>query len=94
MYLHPEKYTGGYNGGYGFPPDHVFAIDNVTFSAKNIRVRNVLDGIVRSNGNALWLVKLKAASLNRRVSLSRMYPDREALVRIWDFIPLKENLEK
>jgi hypothetical protein len=90
MHLHPDKYAGGYNGGHGSPRDEVLGIPNISFSSRNITVRDVLDRIVKTNGNALWVVRLSAASLNERVPLSRTYNDREAIVRIWELLPLKE----
>jgi len=90
MELHPEKYTGGWNGGYGYPGDDVLSIQNITFSGRNIAVREVLDRIVKANGNSLWVVRLNAASLNQRVPFSKTYKDDEAIVRIWQILPLKE----
>lgn len=91
MELHPNKYAGGWAGGHGSPADDVFSIPNVTFSGRDIRVRDVLDGIIKSSGNALWLARLRPASLKRRVSLSRMYKDDEEIVRIFELLPLKEK---
>jgi len=90
MHLHPDKYAGGYNGGHGSPRDEVLGIPNISFSSRNITVRDILDRIVKTNGNALWVVRLSAASLNRRVPLSRTYNDDEAIVRIWELLPLKD----
>jgi hypothetical protein len=91
MQLHPDKYAGGYNGGHGSPGEHVFSIPNVSFSGREISVRDVLDGIVRSSGNALWVARLRAASLNQRVPLSSMYKDEDEIIRIWEMLPLKET---
>jgi hypothetical protein len=90
MRLHPEKYSGGYNGGHGSPRDEVLGIPNITFSGRNIAIRDVLDRIVKTNGNSLWVVRLSSASLNQRVPFSRTYNDREAIVGIWELLPLKE----
>ncbi len=90
MELHPQKYAGGYNGGYGYPGDDAFSISNITFTGRNIAVRDVLDRIVKANGNSLWVVRLNTASLNPRVPFSRTYNDKEAIVRIWELLPLKE----
>ena len=90
MRLHPEKFAGGYNGGHGSPRDEVLGIPNISFSARNITVRDVLDRIVKTNGNSLWVVRLSAASLNQRVPLSRTYNDRKAIVRIFELLPLKD----
>jgi len=90
MELHPEQYRGGWNGGYGgYPSDDVLAVPNITFSARNIRVRDVLDGIIKANGKALWVVRLQAATLNRRASLAKIYKDYQEIAGIWEFLPLK-----
>lgn len=91
MQLHPDKYSGGYAGGHGSPGDGPFSIPNISFSGRNVRVRDILDGIVKSSGNALWVARLKAASLNQRVPLSRMYNDKVKIIRIWQMLPLKET---
>ena len=90
MELHPEKYTGGWNGGHGSPADNVLGIPNISFSGRNIAIRDVLDRIVKANGNSLWLVRLTTTALNPRVPFSRTYKDDDAIVRIWQIIPLKE----
>lgn len=90
MQLHPDKFAGGYNGGHGSPRDEVLGIPNISFSGRNIAVRDVLDRIVKTNGNSLWVARLSAASLDQRVPFSRTYNDREAIVRIFEFLPLKE----
>jgi hypothetical protein len=90
MELHPEKYTGGWNGGHGSPRDEVLGISNISFSGRNIAIRDVLDRIVKTNGNSLWVVRLTTASLDRRVPFSKTYNDDDAIVRIWELVPLKE----
>jgi hypothetical protein len=85
--LHPERYSGGYNGGTGFPPKHVFSVDNISFSGVNARVRDILDAIARSNGNALWLARTR---VNPGVPLAKVYNNEDALVTIWRFIPLED----
>lgn len=83
--LHPEKFSGGYNGGTGFTPDHVFSVENINFVGENIRIRHILDAIARANGNALWLARTRP---NPDRPLAEIYNDRRALVTIWRFIPL------
>ena len=91
MQLHPERFTGGYNIGHGSPVGDVFSIPNVSFSARDVRVRDALDGIIKSSGNALWVARLSAASLNQRVPLSRLYSDDEEIIRIWQLFPLRDT---
>lgn len=57
--LHPEEFKDGYMGGYGFAPDDIFAIPNITFSGDNLTVREILDRIAKANGNALWVAQVK-----------------------------------
>ena len=90
MELHPEEYKGGWNGGYGgYPSDDALAVPNITFSGRNITVRNVLDGVIMASGNMLWVVRLKAATLNRRASLAKIYKSYDEIVLIWEFLSLK-----
>lgn len=84
--LHPERYSGGYNGGTGFPPDHIFSVANISFAGENVRVRHILNTFARANGNALWLARTRA---NHGRPLAEIYNDRRALVTIWRFIPLE-----
>lgn len=84
--LHPERYSGSYNGGTGFPPDHIFSVPNVSFSGENVRVRHILNAIARANGKALWLARTRA---NPGRPLAEIYSDRRALATIWRFIPLE-----
>lgn len=89
--LHPEEYEGGYAGGFGYAPDDPLAKSNVTFKGQNLKVRAILDGLVKSSGNALWLVRLKdidasgvdpAQEANQK-GLKARYP--------WKFVPLDSN---
>jgi hypothetical protein len=89
--LHPERFTGGYNIAHGSPVGQVFSVPNVSFSGRDVRVRDALDGIVKSSGNALWLARLSTASVNQRVPLSRMYSDDEEIIRIFQILPLNET---
>lgn len=57
--LHPEEFKDGYMGGYGFAPDDIFAIPNITFSGDNLTVREILDRIAKANGNALWVAQVR-----------------------------------
>jgi hypothetical protein len=58
--LHPERYSLGGNGGYGYGTqrDDDFDVTNISFSRRNVTVREILNAIVRENGNALWVVEL------------------------------------
>jgi len=58
--VHPERYLGGTNGGYGYgvPRDDGLDVKNISFSGTNLTVRDVLNALVRENGNSLWVVEL------------------------------------
>jgi hypothetical protein len=89
--LHPHEYTQGYHGGYGYDPTHVFAVRNINFSGKNVTVRQALNGITKSNSNALWVVRSNPAFKDQKASLGQVYKDRDALAGLWQFIPLRES---
>ena len=58
--LHPERYAGGMNGGYGygFPAEDGLDVNNIAFTGKDLTVRNILDRIILGNGNTLWVVNI------------------------------------
>jgi hypothetical protein len=58
--LHPQRHGEGTNGGYGYGAgrDDGFDIRNISFSGRNLTVRDVLNRIVKANGNSLWVVEL------------------------------------
>ncbi|MCP9494725.1 MAG: hypothetical protein MSG64_09745 [Pyrinomonadaceae bacterium MAG19_C2-C3] len=58
MTLYPEEYRDGYIGDYGSSPDDIFNVKNVTFAGVDLTVRQILDGIIRANGNALWVARI------------------------------------
>jgi hypothetical protein len=60
MMLHPELYKGGVGGGYGYgvPSEDRFDANSITFSGRNLTVREILNKIVAINGNTLWVVQL------------------------------------
>jgi hypothetical protein len=58
--LHPERFAGGTNGGYGYgvPDENGLDVQNISFSGKDLTVRDILERIVLTNGNTLWLVDI------------------------------------
>jgi hypothetical protein len=68
----------------------VLGIPNISFSGRNVAIREVLDRIVKANGNSLWIVRLSTTALNPRVPFRKTYKDDDAIVRIWQILPLKE----
>lgn len=61
MTLFPKKFKRGYVSDSGYPPGHVFDVNNISVSGRNLSVRDILDRIVSANGNALWVVRLDYA---------------------------------
>jgi len=90
MTLHPQRYVGGYNGGHGHPADHTFSVRNISFSAHNLSVREILNKIVAANGNALWVVRLNTSrSMNtERAFFAQEY---ESETFHWQFVPLRDK---
>jgi len=89
--LHPERYAGGYNGGYGSPRINGFDKPNITFSAHNLTVRQILNKITRANGNTAWVVRLFPSKMMSNESFFAQgypYDSREAASFTWTFIPL------
>lgn len=92
MSLHAERYVSGWNGGYGSPRGHVFDTRNVTFSGRNLTVRQILNKIVVANGNALWLARLVPSKMMQNDPFFATYPDEagESPGFHWQFVPLVE----
>jgi hypothetical protein len=88
--LHPELYAKGWNGGYGYNPGGVFDVHNITFSGRNLSVRQILNGIAAANGNALWVVRLDPSRMMKtEPAFFAQESDNEDFR--WQFIPLQED---
>lgn len=81
MTLHPKD-DGGYGGGYGYDPDHGFAKRHFTYESDHLTVRQILDGLIKANGNALWI-----AEFDRKDFVPPARPEPQ-----WRFVPLSEKL--
>ena len=81
MTLHPKD-DGGYGGGYGYGPDHVFAKRQFSYKSDDLTVRQILDGLIKANGNALWI-----AEFERKDFAPPARPKPQ-----WRFVPLSEKL--
>jgi len=83
--LNPERYKGGWNGGYGYgtPRSDGFDISNITLSIRNSTVREILNNLIKLNGNALWIMRFE--------SLGDV---NEATLPKWAFIPIKTDIYK
>lgn len=91
--FNPEKYANGYNCGFGYAPDDALAVRNITFSGSNLTVREILDGIVRASGNAIWIVNLKEENLvqaEKPPTQEESKSNNQSMPMLyWRFIPLK-----
>lgn len=65
MTLFPKEFKRGYISDSGYPPGHVFDVKNISVSGRNLSVRDILDSIASSSGNALWVVRLDYAPSGR-----------------------------
>jgi hypothetical protein len=97
MTLHPEDYEEGYVGGHGGAPDDAFAKNDITFTGEDLTVREILDGLIKASGNALWVAQLdpddfKTAAKSTAVKPARNSNQDEARPKYrWRFVPLVEK---
>lgn len=91
MTLHPERYAGGWNGGYGSPHINGFDIENITFSGRNLRIREILNKIVAANGNALWVVRLNPSKMMANDRFFAQDEGEQFGGFRWRFIPLRSD---
>ena len=87
MTLNPKEYEGGYAGGYGNDPDHVFAKRRFSYKSDDLTVRQILDGLAKANGNALWI-----AEFDREDFAPQVKSKPEESKRQWRFIPLRDSV--
>jgi len=92
MTLHPE--IEGYAGGYGYDPEHVFAKPHFSYKSDDLTVREILDGLAKANGNALWLVEFDREDFasQPKSNIEDAVKDKEESKRQWRFVPLREQL--
>jgi hypothetical protein len=97
MTLHPERFSGGgWVGGHGNLPTHGWDIRNITFSGKNLTVREILNKIAVANGNALWVVRLIPSEMmaNAPFYAQALNESGEAYKDFyWRFLPLRNIKE-
>jgi len=89
--LNPSQgYGGGH--GHGVPRNDMFDVRNLSFAFTGATVRQILDGIVARQGNALWVVRMNPSRLmdNGRfyVQLASPTGKEPAPDFYWQFIPL------
>ena len=91
--LEPEKYRGGYGGGYGHGAHDVFEIPKFTLSASDVTIREVLNQITLAQGNALWVATIKSADLEGDEPYWRRHGTDGGdlpVTSAWHFFPLAE----
>ncbi len=94
--LEPEKYRNGYAGGYGHGANHVFQIPKFTLSESDVTIREVLNRIALTQGNALWVATIKGEDLNGNEPCWRRENESRAdlcVTSAWHFVPLAEIAE-
>jgi hypothetical protein len=91
-YLQPGTNYGGGYGGVGLNDD--FDLRNITFSARNVTVREILNRLIAIQGNAIWIVRLKpaqaSAELSFYVQATAANGDGTSADFYWEFVPLRE----
>lgn len=91
--LHPEKYSKGHNGGYGYGTVPAsFRVQNISLSGKKLTVRQVLNAIVRQNANSFWIVELvPAGAVNNEVFFATGKSAKDARTDfIWQILPFEK----
>ncbi|HKU76499.1 MAG TPA: hypothetical protein VJR02_21485 [Pyrinomonadaceae bacterium] len=91
MTLHPE--VEGYAGGYGHDPEHVFARRNLSYESHDLTVRQILDGLAKANGNALWIAEFDRkdfASQPKSNTTETLKDTVEEPKREWRFVPFRD----
>ena len=96
MTRHPERYAQGHVSGFGYgvPRDDELDKPTITFSGRDLTVREILNRIAAASGNVVWVVKLIPAQrmasepFFAQASLidNRPMPDFH-----WKFIPFKST---
>jgi hypothetical protein len=91
--LHPERYAGGMNGGYGygFPDEGALSVKNLSFTGKDLTVRAILDRIILGNGNALWVVNISPSKMMKKEErfFSQFDVDQE-IDFVWKVLPFNK----
>ena len=87
--VNPERYAYGSNGGYGSGPrdENNLNIRNITFSGKNLTVRNILNRIVAANGHTLWVVNIGPSRMMKDVQFFAQLDATQEVDFIWKIIP-------
>lgn len=87
--LHPERYLYGSNGGYGYgvPDENGLEVRNLSFSEKDLSVRDILDRIVSANGNALWVVNIAPSRMMEDEPFFAQFDAKQETAFFWKIVP-------
>ncbi|HUE83854.1 MAG TPA: hypothetical protein VMM84_17255 [Pyrinomonadaceae bacterium] len=90
--LHPERFVGGSTQGYGYgvPDEHGLDVRNISFSAKDSTVRDILDLIVVANGNTLWLVNIAPSRMMKSEPFFAQFDADQENGFSWKIIPFSK----
>ncbi|HKS10863.1 MAG TPA: hypothetical protein VJS13_15030 [Pyrinomonadaceae bacterium] len=94
--LHPERYAGGMNGGYGygFPDEDGLDVENITFDGKNLTVRNILDRIILGNGNTLWVVNIAPSRTMEKESFFAQFDAKQEGDFAWRIVAFDKSTKE
>ena len=94
--LHPERFVGGTSGGYGYgvPDENGLNIQNISFSGKDLTVRDILDRIVSTNGNTLWLVNIAPAKMMKNEPFFAQFDANQERDFFWEIIPFNKSTQQ
>lgn len=93
--LHPERFVGGMNGGYGYgvPDENGLDLQNISFSGKNLTVRNILDRIISGNGNTLWVVNIVPSTMMKNEPFFAQFAANPETDFSWKIIPFNKSTQ-
>jgi hypothetical protein len=94
--LHPERYLGGTNGGYGYgvPDENGLDIQNISLSGKDLTVRDILERIVSTNGNTLWLVNIAPSRMMKNEPFFAQFDANQERDFFWTIIPFGKSTQQ
>lgn len=94
--LHPERFAGGTNGGYGYgvPDEDGLDVQNISFSGKDLTVRDVLERIVSTNGNTLWLVNIAPSRMMKNEPFFAQFDAKQDRDFFWKIIPFGKSTQQ
>ena len=94
--LHPERFAGGSNGGYGYgiPDENGLDVQNISFSGKDLTVRDILERIVSTNGNTLWLVNIAPSRMMTNEPFFAQFDANQERGVFWTIIPFGKSTQQ